>query len=111
MTIQIMRITRLTTEHVRVPLARSCRVPLSTPQPAAPKEIDLVIVHLETDVGHSGLGFTYVSGPGAGAIRSLIDTELAQIILGEDPRETDRLLAKVESHFRSVGFSGLAARA
>jgi L-alanine-DL-glutamate epimerase-like enolase superfamily enzyme len=106
-----MRITRLTTDHLRVPLAKPGRVSLTDPKPAAVEDVDLVLVHAETDAGHMGLGFTYLLGPGAHAVRSLIDSELAPLVLSEDPRESDRLFAKVESHFRSVGFAGLVARA
>jgi L-talarate/galactarate dehydratase len=106
-----MRITRLTTDHLRVPLAKCGRVSLSGPKPAVVDAADLVIVHLETDAGLSGLGFTYLLGTGVLTLRSLIDSELPSIVLGEDPREVDRLLAKVESRFRSAGFAGLVARA
>jgi L-alanine-DL-glutamate epimerase-like enolase superfamily enzyme len=106
-----MRITRLTTDHLRVPLAKSGRVSLSDPRPAAIDAVDLVLVHAETDAGLTGLGFTYLPGPGAAAVRALVDAELAPLVLGEDPRDADRLFSKAESQFRSVGFAGLAARA
>jgi L-alanine-DL-glutamate epimerase-like enolase superfamily enzyme len=86
-------------------------VPLTGAKPDAPEAVDLVLVHLETDAGIAGLGFAYLLGPGAAAVRSLIDTELSPLLGGEDPRETDRLLAKAESRFRGVGFAGLVARA
>jgi L-alanine-DL-glutamate epimerase-like enolase superfamily enzyme len=107
-----MKLTRLTTDHLRVPLGKPTRVPLTEPKPVAgPNAVDLLLVHLETDVGVRGLGFTYLLGPGAVAVRSLIDTELSLLVVGEDPRDTDRLLGKAESRFRAVGFAGLAARA
>ncbi|HVL13027.1 MAG TPA: mandelate racemase/muconate lactonizing enzyme family protein [Gemmata sp.] len=107
-----MKLTRLTTDHLRVPLARPARVPLTDPKPAAgPDAVDLILVRVETDAGVSGLGLTYLPGPGAAAARSLIDNELSPVVLGEDPRDTDRLLAKAEARFRVVGFAGLAARA
>lgn len=105
-----MRITRLASDRLRIPLAKADRVSLSDPKPAAIDAIDLVVVHLETDAGHTGLGFTYLTGPGAGAVRSLVETELVPLIVGEDPRDTDRLFARAESYFRAVGFGGLAAR-
>src|SRR5262252_5677611 len=105
-----MRITKLTSDHLRVPLPKSVRVPLTDPKPAAPDAIDLILVHLETDAGVVGLGFTYLAGPGAAVVRALIDTELSTLVAGEDPRDTDRLFAKAEGHFRGVGFAGLAAR-
>src|SRR5258707_1027528 len=102
-----MKLTRLTTDHLRVPLPKASRVSLSEPKPAMPDAVDVVVVHLETDSGIAALGFTYTLGPGASAIRSLIDTELSPIVMGEDPRDTDRLFARAESRFRTSGFSGL----
>jgi L-alanine-DL-glutamate epimerase-like enolase superfamily enzyme len=106
-----MRITRLTTDHLRVPLGKPARISLTEPKPAAPAAVEAVLVHLETDTGVRGLGFTSVLGPGAAAVRGLIDTELAPALVGEDPRDTDRLFARAEARFRSSGFGGLVARA
>ncbi len=106
-----MQITGLSADHLRVPLGKPARVSLTEPKPAAPDAVDVVVVHLETDSGVRGLGFTYTLGPGAAAIRSLIDTELAPLVTGEDPRDTERLFARAESRFRATGFSGIAARA
>jgi L-alanine-DL-glutamate epimerase-like enolase superfamily enzyme len=106
-----MKLTRLGTDHLRIPLTKAGRISISEPKATTPEIVDLLLVHLETDSGLAGLGFTYVLGPGAVVLRSLIDTEFALTVLGEDPRDTDRLFAKVEMHFRTVGFPGLAARA
>jgi L-alanine-DL-glutamate epimerase-like enolase superfamily enzyme len=106
-----MQITKLTTDHIRVPLGKPTRVSLTDAKPVAPDAIELLLVHLETDAGVTGLGFTYLSGPGAVAVRSLLDTDISHLVLSEDPRHTDQLLAKVELRFRAVGFAGLAARA
>jgi L-alanine-DL-glutamate epimerase-like enolase superfamily enzyme len=106
-----MQITKLSTEHIRIPHGKPARISLTDPKPAAPDAIELLLVHLETNSGVTGLGFTYLSGPGAGAVRSLIDTELSHLVQGEDARHTDQLLAKAELRFRLVGFAGLAARA
>lgn len=106
-----MKIVKLTTDHLCVPLGKPARVSLTDPKPAAPDAVDVVVVHLETDTGVRGLGFTYTLGPGAAALRALIDTDLSPVVTGEDPRDTDRLLARAESRFRASGFAGLAARA
>jgi L-alanine-DL-glutamate epimerase-like enolase superfamily enzyme len=107
-----MKLTRLTTESVRVPLGKPTRVPLTDPRrPGGPDAVDLVIVSAETDAGPSGLGFTHTLGPGAAAVRGLIDTELSQFVVGEDARDAERLFAKAEAKFRHAGFAGLAARA
>jgi L-alanine-DL-glutamate epimerase-like enolase superfamily enzyme len=106
-----MLITSLTTDHRRIPLGKSSRVSLTPPQPIGPDTVELVLVHIQTDVGLQGLGFTYLAGAGAGAVRAFIDNELSQIVIGEDPRNTDGLFAKAENYFRPMGFSGLVARA
>ena len=106
-----MKITRLTTDRLRVPVAGAVRIPLSGPKPATSEAIDLILVHLETDAGIAGLGFTYLRGPGAAAVRGLIDNEMSLLVVGEDASDAERLFAKVEARFRSVGFAGLGARA
>jgi L-alanine-DL-glutamate epimerase-like enolase superfamily enzyme len=105
-----MKITGLTTEIKRILLAGAERIPLTDPKPTA-VAIDLVVVQLETDSNLTGLGYTYLNGPGASAVRELISNQLWHLALGEDPREAERLFAKVEAKFRPVGFAGLAARA
>jgi len=95
---------------LRVPIAAGNRIPLSGPKPS-PESIDLIVVHLETDAGVAGLGYTYLKGPGVAAVRELIDNDLSPLVLGEDAADIDRLFAKAESRFRPVGFGGLAARA
>ena len=105
-----MKITRITCDTKRIPLPGPERIPLTGPKPAA-SAIDLVVVQLETDTNLTGLGYTYLNGPRASAVRELITNPLWHLALGEDPRETERLFAKVESKFRPVGFAGLAARA
>src|SRR5438094_8665414 len=46
-----MKVVKLTTDHLRVPLGKPARVSLTDPKPAAPDAIDVVLVHLETDTG------------------------------------------------------------
>jgi L-alanine-DL-glutamate epimerase-like enolase superfamily enzyme len=106
-----MKLTHVTSDVVHVPLGKPSRIPLTDAKRSGPDGVDLVLVRLETDAGAHGLGFTYLLGPGAAAVRSLIDTVLSPLVVGEDPRDTDRLFAKAEARFRAVGFAGLAARA
>ncbi len=105
-----MKITQIATDVLRISLPGAERIPLTGPKPAA-AAVALILVEVETDAGVSGLGFTYLDGPGATAVRGLIDAEMSPLTMNEDPREAERLFAKVESRFRSVGFGGLAARA
>ena len=93
-----MKLVRITTDHVRVPLAaKPTRIPLTDPQrPTGPDAVDLVVVSAETDDGLTGLGFTYVLGPGVAVVRSLIDNEVSQLVVGDDPRDTDKLLQTID---------------
>src|SRR5437763_2303925 len=102
-----MNITRVETLLQTVPAARS-RVSLSDPKPAASTLV--VAVRLHTDTKHVGLGFTTspIAGP---VLRSLIDTELSPLVVGEDANDTERLFARAQNRFRSSGWPGLASRA
>ena len=106
-----MKLTRISTEHLRVVQPAAGRIPLSGPKPVAADAIDLILVHIETDAGLAGLGFTYLQGPGADAVRGLIDNELSLLLTGEDAHDVERLFTRADSRFRPVGFGGFAARA
>lgn len=106
-----MTITTLATEHLRIPLPKPGKVPLLGPKRGSPVVVDLILVHAQTDTGLTGLGLTYVIGPGATAVRQLIDTEFAPLILGHRATDTDRHFAVAEHHARGIGFAGLPARA
>ena len=107
-----MKITRVVTEHLRVPLPKRGKVSLvEAHRPAGPDAVEVVLVRLETDAGLTGIGLTYLFGTGAKLVRQLLETELSPLVMGEWGHDTDRLFAKAESHFRNVGFAGLPSRA
>ena len=107
-----MKITRVVTEHLRVPLPKRGKVSLvEAHRPAGPDAVEVVLVRLETDAGLSGIGLTYLFGTGAKLVRQLLETELSPLVVGEWCHDTERLFAKAESHFRNVGFAGLPSRA
>jgi L-talarate/galactarate dehydratase len=105
-----MKITKVETELLRVPLPRAVALPASQ-DPRSAKEAEVVIVRILTDGPHVGLGFTYTLGGGGTAIRSLLDTVIAPMLIGENPTMTERLFLRASLELESVGFSGLAARA
>ncbi len=106
-----MQITALSTDHLRVPLARPGRVSLTDPAPAGPSAVDIILVHANTDAGLAGLGFAVVAGPGAATVRALIDAEVSALVVGADPRHPEKRFAAAEAYFRGVGFAGVVARA
>src|SRR5262245_24173727 len=103
-----MKIIAVETEQRRLPLGR-LRVSLTEARPARTESLDAVLVRLRTDAGLDGIGFTYVIGPGASALRTLIETDLAALVVGEDRVRPDGLFSKVQATLRAAGFTGLAA--
>ena len=89
------------------------RIPLPTVlSDATHGDIDcfeLVTVRLRTADGAEGLGYTYTVGAGGGAIRALIDRDLAPVLLGEDPERTEHLWTRMWWRLHYVGRGGPAA--
>jgi L-alanine-DL-glutamate epimerase-like enolase superfamily enzyme len=71
----------------------------------------MVVVHVHTTDGPTGIGFTYSLGGGGEAIRSLLNELIAPMLTGEDPTRTEWLFTRATAELESVGFGGLAARA
>jgi L-alanine-DL-glutamate epimerase-like enolase superfamily enzyme len=73
-------------------------------------EVAFLFVEVETEHGHSGLGFSYskrAGGPGLYAHAK----EIAPNLIGEDPSDIARLWTKLVWAGASVGRSGLATQA
>jgi L-alanine-DL-glutamate epimerase-like enolase superfamily enzyme len=105
-----MKITRVETDLLRVPLPRPVALPASQ-DPRAATTTDVVLVRALTDGGPTGLGFAYTLGGGGAAVRSLIDTVIADVVVGHDPGSTEALFLKAWAELEGLGFVGLAARA
>ena len=102
-----MNITGVETIPLALPAPRP-RVSLADPRP--PQTVAFIAVRVQTDSGAIGIGFT--ASPNAGrTLRTLLEGELAPLVVGEDPTETERLFAKAQARFRMAGWAGLAARA
>lgn len=104
-----MKITRVESDHLRIPLHRPVAMPTSQ-DPRIAKELDVVIVRIHSDKQLEGLGYTYSLGGGGAAIRSIIDSLIAPLILGEDPTLIERLFLRAQHELETLGFAGLAAR-
>lgn len=105
-----MKITRVETDLLRVPLPRPVALPASQ-DPRSVSAAEVVLVRLLTDGGPDALGFAYTLGGGGAAVRSLVDTVIADIVTGEDPARTEWLYLRAWAHLEALGFAGLAARA
>lgn len=105
-----MKITRVETDLLRVPLPRPVSLPASQ-DPRAAKEVEVILVHVLTDGGPTGLGLTYALGGGGSAIRAVIDTLVAPMLAGEEATKTEWLFVRAAAELEGVGFPGVAARA
>jgi L-alanine-DL-glutamate epimerase-like enolase superfamily enzyme len=105
-----MKITRIETDMLRVPLPRPVSLPASQ-DPRIVKHVEVVLVHIHTDAKPIGLGLTYTLGGGGAAVRSVIDNMLAPRLTNEDPTKTEWLFVQACTELEGIGFAGLAARA
>jgi L-alanine-DL-glutamate epimerase-like enolase superfamily enzyme len=103
-----MRITHLESQLLCLPLAR----PINAPQETSRLDhINMLVVHLDTDAGHRGLGFAYTLGGGGRAMKVLADDDLTPLVVGEDPLDHERLARKVYWRLQGIGRRGLVAQA
>ncbi len=105
-----MKILKLETDLLKVPLPRPVALPTAQdPRPAT--DVEVVIVRVLTDSSHTGLGFAYSLGGGGAAIRSILDTVIAESVVGRDPEMAESLFVQTVTRLEGLGFAGLAARA
>src|SRR5208337_2456168 len=104
-----MRITQLDSQVLRLPLTR----PISLPRDGAGRldHVFLLVVHLDTDAGHRGLGFAYALQGGGRALKVIVSDDIAPLVVGEDPLDHERLGSKVYWGLQSIGRRGLVAQA
>jgi L-alanine-DL-glutamate epimerase-like enolase superfamily enzyme len=105
-----MRITRLESQLLHVPLSR----PRSAPAEAAAGRVNhlaVLLVQAHTDTGLRGLGFAYVLQGSGRALLACAEDDVAPLLAGEDPLDHERLAAKVYWRLQTVGRRGLVAQA
>ena len=104
-----MKITRISVESHTIEAPKRGRVPLAGAGKSRPT--GALVTHVETDAGVTGIGVATLAGPGLAAAQSLIETELAPLLVGESPWARDYVFGKARHHFRAAGFAGLPALA
>jgi L-alanine-DL-glutamate epimerase-like enolase superfamily enzyme len=104
-----MRITLLESELLRLPLSR----PITGPNDTRGRidSVFMLLVSLDTDAGHRGLGFAYAIEGGGRALKAIANDDLAPLLVGEDPLDHERLGAKVAWRLQGIGRRGLVAQA
>jgi L-alanine-DL-glutamate epimerase-like enolase superfamily enzyme len=93
-----MKITHVTTRILRTPADN----PLVVGLPAPTDTREFVTLELGTDQGLTGVGLTFFGGALTSALRAAVDG-LAQLLIGDDPSETEAIAAKAR---RAAGSSG-----
>ena len=93
-----MKITHVTTRILRTPADN----PLVVGLPAPTDTREFVTLELGTDQGLTGVGLTVFGGALTPALRAAVDG-LAQLLIGDDPSETEAIAAKAR---RAAGSSG-----
>jgi L-alanine-DL-glutamate epimerase-like enolase superfamily enzyme len=93
-----MKITHVTTRVLRTPADN----PLVVGLPAPTDTREFVTLELGTDQGLTGIGLTFFGGALTPALKAAVDG-LAQLLVGDDPTETEAVAAKAR---RAAGGSG-----
>jgi L-alanine-DL-glutamate epimerase-like enolase superfamily enzyme len=84
----------------------ACRLPPSSPWEDATNKVrglELVVVEVRTDTGLSGTGISYTVDIGGTAIRALIEDYLANLVIGLDPLDYERIWNKMHRQSRRLG--------
>lgn len=101
-----MKITRIKARGFRLPLRErmvSARVTMT--------HRELVLLEIETDAGISGTGWCTTAGVGGMSAKALIDAYLAPTLIGEDPRNVERLWRRTWMECHAAGPGGITTLA
>jgi L-alanine-DL-glutamate epimerase-like enolase superfamily enzyme len=101
-----MRIARVSTRAFRIPLKEKL---VSATLSLTHRE--LLLVTLETEDGAAGTGWCTTPGIGVLAARTLIDAYLVPLLIGEDPRHTERLWNRLWTQCHYAGPGGITTLA
>lgn len=97
-----MRITEIETRLYRIPPAVHIEDAIQRVS-----HWEFIVSTVRTDAGISGTGFAYTNGMGGSAIRELVETYLAPLVLGHDPVNVERLWRRCWWELHSLGSGGM----
>ena len=101
-----MKIKQVRTATVAIPVERPTAI--ST---RMLRVREFVLVWLETDAGIEGVGYTYVGTVGGRVVQACVDTVLAEIIIGQDARYSERIWERMFRDSLLIGRRGAMLRA
>src|SRR6185295_13749697 len=102
---------------VKITSIDACVLTVPTPKPISLEwpHHKLVVAEIATDEGIRGLGYSMVfGGGGAESVLVYLETRLKPLLIGEDPRNVERLWEKMyrgDRGVRRVGIAGIALSA
>jgi L-alanine-DL-glutamate epimerase-like enolase superfamily enzyme len=103
-----MRITAVETDLLRLPIAVGGNPPTENYQLGG--GLFVLTLQLATDGGLTGTGFVTSAGGGR-ALKSVVDDDLAPLVLNQDPIAHERLATMAAGRLQKLGPSGLVAQA
>jgi L-alanine-DL-glutamate epimerase-like enolase superfamily enzyme len=106
-----MRITQADNQVLCVPLKRPIHAPPAGNRGKRIDHIYLLVVHLDTDAGHRGLGVAYAIEGGGRALQAIAQDDLSPLLIGEDPLDHERLAVKVLGQLAGIAQGGLVLQA
>ncbi len=107
-----MNITTIDTQLLELPLEQPVLASISSRTGgSACTTIFMSVVFVETDTGHTGIGYAWLLGGGGRAMLTVIRDDLAPSLIGEDPLDHERLWQKLYWKTQSVGRHGLVIQA
>jgi D-arabinonate dehydratase len=89
------------------------QIPLASPVSFSNRTLtyrDHAITFVRTDEGHEGIGYS-LGYDGAGLIAEAVESLLEPMLIGEDPRDTERLWHELYEGTVQIGRTGLLLRA
>ena len=92
-------------QHFVVPL----REPLADSMHGTHTHFELVTATVRLADGRQGTGYTYTGGRGGGAIKSVIDNDLAEWLVGKDAVHVEALHDEAQWRLHYVGRGGIAS--
>jgi L-alanine-DL-glutamate epimerase-like enolase superfamily enzyme len=99
-----MRITDVTTTMLHYPHGRPIQDATIYPPPPGAGGRSALFVHVKTDEGIEGLG----TGTGGPAVRAVIERNLKQLLIGQDPFQIEKLWERMFWQVRGFGRKGVA---
>ncbi|MFC1996317.1 mandelate racemase/muconate lactonizing enzyme family protein [Chloroflexota bacterium] len=100
-----MIIQNIKTYHFRIPL----RTTMTDSTHGDMTHFEVIMVKIESDDGVQGLGYTYTIGQGGAGVKSLIDEAYKPLLIGENPRNIERLWEKMWRQLHYIGRGGLVS--